>query len=125
MSPEVFLHDDVSPGLDIYSFGIIRECCCTASLCVPAAASWPCCMGVALAPALDIHSRGTIRGLACSPSCWAVVPLQRLPEMRLPTRVYCVLHLCCSPPPPPPPHRPAPAPALAPPPPRPPAPQCT
>ena len=25
MSPELFLHDDVSPALDIYSFGIIRE----------------------------------------------------------------------------------------------------
>ncbi len=25
MSPELFLHDDVSPALDIYSFGIIGE----------------------------------------------------------------------------------------------------
>ena len=27
MSPELFMHDDVSPALDVYSFGIIRECC--------------------------------------------------------------------------------------------------
>ena len=26
MSPELFLHDDVSPALDVYSFGIIGEC---------------------------------------------------------------------------------------------------
>ena len=38
MSPELFLHDDVSPALDIYSFGIIREC--LRSLHLPAPTFW-------------------------------------------------------------------------------------
>ena len=43
MSPELFLHDDVSPALDVYSFGIIREwplrsrqlaCSCNPAACM-------------------------------------------------------------------------------------------
>jgi hypothetical protein len=82
MSPELFMHDDVSPALDVYSFGIIRECCfrfrttvCSTHYC--------CCAADASLQAAKAAGGCALAAASCQPAGASLTPLPLAPRLTL------------------------------------------